>query len=432
MKNWSGFVKWSPAQFLFPQSETEIQQIVIRALEKQKKIRLIGSGHSFTPLSVTNDLLISLDKFQGLVSIDKIKKQVTVKAGTKLNLLNELLAKEGLAMTNMGDINVQSIAGAISTGTHGTGTAFGNMSTQIVKIKLINGEGKIITCSANEHPDLFKAAQISLGALGILTEITIQCVPMYTLKLVVEKERLESVLEKYPDHNSNNRNFEFFWFPNTHFVLSKKSNISNEPVDKNSFRTYLQEMILENYGFKMLNELSFLFPKITHKLSSFAANTTEHHQKINYSHQVFSTPRMVKFNEMEYNVPLEAYPEVKSELVRWVNKNNMDVLFPIENRFVKGDDICLSPAYLRDSAYIAVHVYHKKDFKAYFNAIEDIFQSFDGRPHWGKKHSLTYDTLLKRYPLFSEFLKIRAKQDPNQIFISTYLQSLFFDSKSKL
>lgn len=425
MKNWSRYLKWNPSELCYPESENEIIQIVHKATKQQKKIRIIGSGHSFTPLCKTDDFLISLDQYQGLIHIDKATNRATVKAGTKLHLLNELLHKEGLALENMGDINVQSIAGAISTGTHGTGTTFGNISTQITKLQWINGLGEIITCDASTNPTLFKAAQISLGAFGILTEITLQCVPSYKLELKVTKKSLNEVLEQYPTINKNTRNYEFYWFPNTPYVMSKELNITDKKVDKSGIKEYLQEMVLENYAFQFICNLSYYIPSITRGISRFAASTIDDHQKTNYSHLVFSTQRIVRFNEMEYNIPIEAYVDVKKELVNWVNKHNYDVMFPIENRFVKGDDIYLSPAYQRDSAYIAVHVYHKKNFKKYFEAMESIFKAYNGRPHWGKIHQLSCAELSERYPMFEDFNMYRNQQDPKGLFLSPYLNSLF-------
>jgi len=430
MKNWSGYHQWHPCNIFFPGTEEEIAQIVKNAINQNRKIRIIGSGHSFTPLCKTDDFLISLDKYQGIVSVNQEKNQVTVKAGTKLHYLNELLANESYALENMGDINVQSIAGAISTGTHGTGTSFGNLSTQVAQLKFVNGQGEIITCSNEEQPELFNAAQVSLGALGILTEITVQCVPSYNLELKVEKKRLDWVLQNYEGLNRENRNFEFFWFPNTPYVMAKVLNKTQKAPDKFSYLAHFQELVMENYAFKLICDLSCGFPSMTRQISNFAASTIGSQKKINKSYKVFSTPRIVRFNEMEYSVPIEAYREVKQEIVKWINRHNYKVLFPIENRFVKGDDIFLSPSYNRDSAYVAVHVYHKKGFKEYFNALESIFKAYEGRPHWGKMHNLSNEEIVNLYPKFERFCEWRDVQDPNQLFLSPYLHTLLVGNKA--
>ncbi|PSR11599.1 MAG: FAD-binding oxidoreductase [Bacteroidetes bacterium] len=425
VKNWSGYLEWTPTRISYPTTEAAIQALVQTARREGRKIRLIGSGHSFTPLSVTTDNLISLDHYQGLVHVDAARQQATVRAGTKLHALGDILHGHGLALANMGDINAQSIAGAVSTGTHGTGTGFGNMSTQVVAIRLVNGHGEVVTCSATEQPELFRAAQVSIGALGIITELTLQCVPAYRLELVIDKASLAEVLATLAERNANHRNFEFYWFPNTPHVMTKTVNTTAAPPDPHSWRDYLQDIVLENYGFHLACEIAHRFPALTHAVARFAASTTSHHRKVNHSHRVFTTPRLVKFNEMEYNVPLAAYPEVQKEVVSWVNKNNTTVMFPLENRFVQGDDIFLSPAYQRDSAYVAAHVYHKADFKAYFGALEAIFLAHGGRPHWGKIHTLTQPQLRDCYPEFGTFTRLRAEQDPDGVFLSGYLQTLF-------
>lgn len=424
MKNWSGNVSWAPNKVFYPSSEEEIAAIVKQASQQGKKVRIIGSGHSFTPLCKTDDYLISLDNFQGIIHIDKDKKQARVKAGTKLKTLNLLLDKEGLALENLGDIDVQSIAGAISTGTHGTGAKLGNLCTQARALKFINGEGDVVSCSENENPELFKAAVLSLGALGVITEFTIQCVPAYNLALNIRKKRLEDILNSYAQYNTHNRHFELYWFPHTPYVLTKELNQSDK-ADKDTFSDYLQEVVLENYALKALCELSYLVPVLSRAISRLAASTVSDYHKSKRSYKVFSTYRIVRFNEMEYNVPVEAYAEVMKAITQWVNKHHHHVMFPVENRFVKGDDILLSPAYQRDSAYIAIHCYNKKEYKAYFDAVEDIFKAHGGRPHWGKIHNLKRGELEKLYPEFDAFCKIRDEQDPDEVFLNPYLQTIF-------
>ena len=427
MKNWSGYLTWDPKKILYPESEEEIQKIVKSAISENQKIRTIGSGHSFTPLCATNDILISLDKYQGLISSDKDKLTATVKGGTKLFFLNELLHDKGMALENMGDIDQQSIAGAISTGTHGTGLSFGNISTQILNITFINGLGEKVTCSSEKNSDIFKAAQISLGTLGIITEVTLQCVPSYKLELIINRSTLEETLSNYKSINQKNRNFEYYWFPNTEYVMTKVCNTTNDPVDKSGVKNYFQDYVLENYAFKLICEFAKAFPSKSIWTSKFSAKTISYHRKVNYSHKVLVAPRLVKFNEMEYNVPLEAYNDVIKDIVKWINKNNKTVHFPIENRFVKADDIYLSPSYQRDSAYIACHVYNKKEFTHFFSSLEEIFLSYNGRPHFGKINHFNKELMSKSYPKFNEFCKIREMNDPANIFMTDYMNQLFIN-----
>ncbi|MGB0838552.1 MAG: D-arabinono-1,4-lactone oxidase, partial [Chitinophagales bacterium] len=349
MKNWSGYLEWQPTQVAYPTNEAEIQALVFQALENKQKIRCIGTGHSFTPVVKTNDILISLDKYQGLVSVDKEKCQATVKAGTKLSLLGELLFEQGMGMENLGDIDVQSIAGTISTGTHGTGSRLGTISTQVIGLKWVNGKGEIVTCSTTEQPELLKAAQVSLGMMGVFTEVTLQCVPAYKLKLQNRKETLQEVLCSLKERNATHRNFEFFWFPYTDTVWTKSTNITADAPEKMTWTNYFSEYILENYAFLAFCEITHKIPSLNARLSKIGAATISDSSKNHHSHKIYATERLVRFNEMEYNVPVEAHVEVLGEITKVVNSKKFDIFFPIENRTVQADDIFLSPAYQRDA-----------------------------------------------------------------------------------
>lgn len=426
MKNWAGNVDLQSNQIVYPSTESEIQQAIINAANQRQQVRVIGTGHSFSALCQTKDVLLSLDKYQGLIAVDKDQCLATVKAGTKLKLLGELLWKEGLAMENMGDIDAQSIAGTISTGTHGTGTSFGTISTQIVALKIINAHGEIKRCSPTENPNLFKAAQVSLGALGVITEITLRCIPSYKLLIKNRKEKLTSVLDSIAERNEQNRNFEYYWFPYTDTVWTKTTNVaeSGDP-DKDSYFNYLSELLVENYSFKAICEWARMFPSQNKMVAKLSAQSVPTVDKLNFSHRVFATMRLVKFKEMEYNVPADAYQDVMKEVVKLVNSKNYNIHFPIENRWVKEDDIYMSPAYGRKSAYIACHVYHKKDGTAYFGDLETIFKKYDGRPHWGKIHTLTGEDVRDRYPMFDAFNTLRKKEDPDGMFLNPHLKRIF-------
>ena len=425
MKNWSGKIQWTPSKIFYPETEDAIQGVVKQAISASKKVRIIGAGHSFTPLAKTDDYLIVLDKYEGLISVDKQKHQVVAKAGTKLFALSELLFENGLAMENMGDIDRQSIAGTISTGTHGTGKNLKSISNQVIALRFINGKGEIIECSEEKNKDLFKATQVSMGTLGVITEITMQCVPAYKLKLENRKEKLSKVLEELEDRISKNRNFEFYWFPYSDTVWSKTSNITDAPPDKINIANTFSEYVLENYAYKLLTEFAYNFPSKNEWASKFTAKSVSTFTKVYHSHKIYATKRMVKFNEMEYNIPAASFQDVWKEIMQTVNSKKYDIHFPMEVRFVKGDDIYMSPAYKRDSAYIACHTYNKKDPKLFFAALESIFIKYGGRPHWGKMNTLTPKRIEDTYPEFDRFLKHREDQDPGNIFISPYFKSLF-------
>ncbi|MEO1654962.1 MAG: D-arabinono-1,4-lactone oxidase, partial [Bacteroidota bacterium] len=335
---------------------------------------------------------------------------------------------------NLGDIDVQSIAGTISTGTHGTGTAFGTISTQVIALRFVNGKGEVVTCSETENQELFKAAQVSLGCLGIITEVSLQCVPLYKLEIFNRAESLEAIFAHLPERLADNRNFEFYWLPYTDQAISKTTNlIENSEVNKDNFFNYWSEYILENLAFKVICDLGTWFPSRTEAISRFTARAVSDVRKVQYSHKVYATQRLVKFREMEYNVPAEAYLDVWKEMNQAMDTHKFRVHFPVENRWVKGDDILMSPAYQRDSAYLACHVYHKKDHRPYFKKMEEIFRAHGGRPHWGKMHTLNARDIADLYPAFPTFLKHRSEQDPNQVFLSPYMKALLgLENKVKM
>ncbi|MEM1124848.1 MAG: D-arabinono-1,4-lactone oxidase [Bacteroidota bacterium] len=434
MKNWAGNIVFNPSTVAYPTTEEDIQKIVLKAANDRKKVRIIGTGHSFTAVCATDDVLISLDHYQGIVSTDKNLVQATVKGGTKLNYLGELLFQEGMAMENLGDIDVQSIAGTISTGTHGTGKAFGTISTQVVALRFINGKGEIVECSETNNRALFKAAQVSLGTFGVITQLTLQCVPIYKLALYNRKEPLADVLATIDQRNAANRNFEFYWMPYTDMAYTKTTNVveAAEP-DKINFFNYWTEYVLENYVFKLFCELAHWFPSKNEFVSKLTADSASDVKKVYYSHKIYATQRLVRFREMEYNVPAEAYDEVIKDVMKVVNSKKYNIHFPIENRWVEGDDILMSPAYQRDSAYIACHVYAKKDHQAYFAALEEVFRAYGGRPHWGKMNSLQPQDVAALYPEFEAFTRFRKLQDPDGVFFSPYLAGLFgIDEEAKI
>ncbi len=330
MKNWSKNIQWQPESILYPTSEAEIQQIVQRAAENRKQIRIIGTGHSFNPLWVTQNVLISLDKYQGLVSVNKDNLQATIKGGTKLFLLGDLLYEQGMAMENMGDIDQQSIAGTISTGTHGTGLSLGTISTQVKGLRFVNGKGEIVSCSETENRDLFKAAQVSLGVLGVITEVTLQCMPAYKLALQSRKEHLSDVLDTFQDRITNNRNFEFYWFPYTNGAWTKTSNIVNDQPDKVGIGNYLTEVVLENYLYKVVCEAARFVPALNKTASQISAASIPHLRKVFHSHKVYASKRFVRFNEMEYNIPLEAFETVFKAIQKRTNTGKFNVHFPFK------------------------------------------------------------------------------------------------------
>lgn len=423
--NWSGSVQFTPKEVKTPASIEELQAIVRECTKNRSTIRVVGSGHSFTDVVKTTGTLISLDNLQGVENIDKEKCQATALAGSKLKWLGAKLFENGMAQINLGDIDVQSIAGALSTGTHGTGVAFGTLSTQMIEITLVTANGDLLVCSENENKEIFKAAQVSLGTLGIIVKIRLQLVPIYKLKIVKAKNTLDNVMKNIDKFKNGSRNFEFYWFPHTNIIQTKDSDITDEAPIKTSFLKYFNDIILENGVFKVLSELSRMFPSTSKYVAKISAAGVSTGMDINYSANIFATPRLVKFQEMEYNVPVENAVAVLTEMRE--TASHFKVHFPVEVRFVKGDDIYISPAYQRDAIYFAVHMYKGMEYKEYFAAMENIFKKYQGRPHWGKLHTRTAKEFAQLYPMWNKFQEIRNKLDPNGLFMNEHTKKIMVE-----
>jgi FAD-linked oxidoreductase len=339
-------------------------------------------------------------------------------------MLGDQLLKRGLAQENLGDIDVQSIAGAISTGTHGTGARFGSIATQVVGLTLVTASGEVIQCSETERPDIFKAAQVSLGALGVIAEVTLRVVPAKRLRFVSRRERVDDVLANLERYKQENSHFEFFWMPYTPWAQVKFLNETDDPPSKTNLFGTLNKIVLENGLYWVLSETARIARPTTRTISRVSAMGIATVSETDYSHRLFATPRAVKFQEMEYNIPAADFLAVLAEIRAVMKREKFNVHFPIECRFVQSDDIWLSPAYQRESAYIAIHMYKGMPYERYFRAIEPIYQPYGGRPHWGKMHTLDAATLATRYPRWDDFRRVRAALDPDGVFLNDYLRRL--------
>lgn len=422
-ENWSQNVYCKPHDWACPTNVEEIATAVRECAEAGRNMRVIGSGHSFTELVKTDGVILSLDNFQGLEDVDKSAKTAVVRAGTKLFRLNALLDEQGLMMENLGDINKQSIAGAVSTGTHGTGISWRNISSQACALTLVTASGEVMEIS--EDKDLFKAAQISLGSLGVIAKAKLRLMDSYKLKYVRKRIGLEECLNNVKSLRENNRHFEAFWFPYTDVVQIKELNITDEAPDDKAVKKFFMDVVLETAFFGLSCYFAYFFPHMSARTCRFIGRFISGSTEINRAHKVFSTTRMIKFNEMEYSIPADAAPEVMREINKWINKHNPAVTFPLELRYVKADDAWLSPHYGHDSATISVHSLVGMEYEEYFNGLEEIFRAHNGRPHWGKLHSLTAKELAPLYPMWNKFHETRKKLDPKGLFMSPYLKKLF-------
>lgn len=423
--NWAGTVQCVVDGILYPTSEAEILTVIQKAKDANKRLRVVGSGHSFSRLMETTELIVSLEKMTGIIEVDKVKKEATIWAGTSIKDANEGLYEHGLAMINLGDIDVQSVAGATGTGTHGTGVEFGNISSEIIAFTIATASGELLHCSMEENQDLFLAGRISLGALGIITKITFRLDDAYKLEYTSAAGNFDETLEKLEEYNAQNRNFEFYYFPYSNTIQLKISNKTDKPIKYNKLIAHLSDVFIENTVMRFMCRLGTSFPSLHKKISQFMAWGVPKGTKIHYSHEIYATVRTVRFKEMEYNIPMEHFKECMTKFKQMIEEKEYYVFFPCECRFVKGDDIWLSPAYQRDSAYIAVHVFSKTPHDPYFSEMEELFMSYGGRPHWGKMHTRKADYLAQNYEKWDDFLALRQKLDPTKLFLNPHLDEVF-------
>ncbi|MFD4180036.1 D-arabinono-1,4-lactone oxidase [Rhodococcus sp. NPDC058514] len=429
-QNWAGCATARPTRLAAPATVAELSDEITRAAAEGLHVKCVGAGHSFTPVAVTDGVLISLDNLTGIESVVPVEPSgalVTVRAGTRLSELNPALWELGLAMTNLGDIDAQSIAGAISTGTHGTGSRFGGLATQVRGLQIVLADGAVVNCSGEENTELFNAARLGLGALGVIATMTLLCEPAYAMRAVEAPGLLSETMERVGELATSVDHFEFYWFPHTDRVLTKRNTrLSADtpltPVSK--IRGYIDDELLSNTLFEGINRVATRFPTAIPQINNFTSRVLSARDFTDRSYEVFASPRRVKFREMEYAIPVEALGETLSEIDGWLTKSDTRVAFPVEVRFAAADDVWLSTANGRDTAYVAVHQYHRRDHGEYFDAVESITRAVDGRPHWGKLHSRTAADLRPTYAHFDEFCAVRDKYDPTRVFDNAYLRQV--------
>lgn len=422
--NWSELIQCRANEYYEPRTIEEVQSIVQLHAKQHRKIRVVGAGHSFTPLVETTDTIISLDKLQGIVHVDNKEHIASVYGGTRLKHLGPLLFEKGYAMENLGDINEQSIAGAVSTGTHGTGHTLGTISTQVVRVTIVLSNGEILEISRDKNSEYFEAMRTSLGLLGIIVTVDLKVLPTYQLTAHSYKTPIETCLNELEALKEANRHFEFYYFPFTKTAQVKTANITYNETAKRYEPSYIKDVLIENNLFKVMSETSRVFPRSAKTISKLAALGVPTGEKVGDSYQVFATPRLVRFHEMEYSVPASKMKDVIEEIQAVMSREKHRVHFPIECRYVKEDSIWLSPAFERDSAFIAVHMYKGMEYEKYFAAMEAIFIRHEGRAHWGKMHTMNRAYIDKMYPKINAFLDVRNELDELNMFVNPYLDKL--------
>lgn len=421
-RNWAGDQLCSPVELVRPRSRDELAETVARAAAADRRVSVVGSGHSFTETALTAGTMIDIGALSGVIDADRDSGRVKVAAGTELAVLNDELARLGLAMENLGDIDRQTLAGAISTGTHGTGAKLRNISAQVEAAELVLADGSVRELTDSD-PRLLRAARVGIGALGAIASVTLRCVPVFVLHRVDRPLPREEVFASFGERADANDHLELFTFPYANSALVLERNRSEEPPrPRRRSAAYLNDVVLENWALEAISATGKHFPRWIPALSRFAARLASGSSVTDRSDRIFVNERRVRFTEMEYALPREHGPQAARRVIEWVRANRYPVFFPIEMRVSAGDDALLSPAHERDTAYVAVHQYRGMEWRPYFEAVEAIMDEYGGRPHWGKRHFQTAATLVPRYPGWAEFQAVRDELDPNRVFTNEYAE----------
>ncbi len=422
-RNWSRSITANPSEVVTPTDVSHVVAAVTRAREAGTGVKMPGTGHSFTGIAAPEGIMLDPTGMSGLVDVDTEANTATARAGTPLYVLNSTLESHGLTLHNMGDIAEQTVAGATSTGTHGTGGQVSSLSAQIVSLELVTGTGEVIRASAEERPDVFAVARLGLGALGILTEITFRVEPLFTLEAHEYPMVWDEAMATFDQITAENHHAEMFWFPHTDRILAKENNRTvDEPEPLGRLRHWWDDEFLSNTMFGLVNRIGNARPSLIPKISNLSGQMLSERTYSDVPHKVFTSARSVVFREMEYAVPREAGLEALAEVRRWIDASGIMVSFPVEVRTTPADDIALSTASGRESMYLAFHMNAQTDHTAYFQGVEDILRSYDGRPHWGKLNTRTAADLAPAYPRWDEFQAVRDRLDPDRVFSNTYLR----------
>lgn len=422
-RNWAGDQACRPAAIEHPTSAAEVARSIGRARAAGRTVRVAGAGHSFTDAALTNGTLLVLDRMRRVLDVDRGSGLARVEAGISLGELSEALWAHGLAFENLGDVDVQSIAGATATGTHGTGSRLPNLSAGLREIELVTADGSTIRVSEDDDPDAWRAARVGVGALGVVTAVTLQAVPAFTLEGTDSTAPLEEVLDAIDEHADGADHFELYAFPHSPVAVTRTNRrVERAPEPPSRLTAWAGDVLLRNHVLGLAFELGRRAPRTipaTHRTLTRIAGTS---RRIDRSYRIFASPRLVRFTEMEYALPRPRAAEAVRAVLAVARRADLAVPMPIELRFVAPDDAFLSPAGGRETAYVAVHMYRGMEWEPYFRAVEQVMDGFGGRPHWGKRHFQTAATLAPRYPEWERFQAVRRRLDPDGVLANGYVR----------
>jgi L-gulono-1,4-lactone dehydrogenase len=412
--NWARQQACAPERIETPSSEEELAAVVAGA----PRVKVAGAGHSFTDIACTDGVMVDMSGMGSVLGVDG--NEVTVEAGITLHDLGEELRARGLAMENQGDVDPQTLAGAISTATHGTGGRFGNLSSQVVGVRLVDGTGEVREITDGDE---LRAARVGLGALGALSAVTLRCVPAFSIHRVDEPRPLDEVLPRLDELVDATDHWEAFVMPYTRRALTLTSERTDRPpAPPGRVTAFLHDVVLENAALGLFCRTGRAFPGLIPFLNRRLASLMGRSEHLDASNRVYANTRLVHFTEMEYGLPREHAAEALERVLATIERRRLPIGFPIELRVVAPDDALLSTAHGRPTAYIAVHQYVGMEFETYFRAVEAIMDDYGGRPHWGKRHYQSAATLEPRYPEWARFQEIRERLDPERRFENDYLR----------
>jgi L-gulono-1,4-lactone dehydrogenase len=413
-RNWTGDQRCVPERVERPGDEAELARVVAGA----RRVKVAGAAHSFSDIACTDGVMVDLSRLDRVLGVEG--DLVTVQGGITIRALAPGLARRGLALENQGDVDRQTIAGAISTATHGTGGRFRNISSQVVGVRVVTAAGEVV--EVREGDDLL-AARVGLGALGVISAVTLRCVPAFTVRRVDQPRPLDEVLARFDEHVDANHHFELFVFPYTRTALTLTSERSDrEPRPAAAATRFMRDVVLENIALELGCRLGRRLPRAIPRINRALVSAMSPAEYLDASHRVYANRRTVRFTEMEYAIPRERTAEALERVLALVARRRLPIGFPIEVRVTASDDALLSTAHGRPTGYIAVHQYRGMEFEGYFRAVEAIMDEYEGRPHWGKRHYQSAATLQPRYPGWDRFLAVRERFDPERKFANDYLR----------
>ena len=423
-RNWSGLETADPTRVVTPRSVDEVVAAVVEARDDGGRVKMVGSGHSFTAISAPDGVMLSPTGLTGITAVDRETMTVTAYAGTQLKHLNTALEHLGLSLHNMGDIAEQTLAGAISTGTHGTGGRVAGIAAQVVGLTLVTGTGELLTATADENPDVLDVARVGLGAVGILVTITFRVEPLFGLEAVEQPMSWDEFQGSFDDLTRSADHVDAYWFPHTDRLLTKRNTRvgvdSVRPLPR--WRAWFDDDFLQNTAFGALTAAANKAPGVIPRMNRMNARLLAPRTYSDAAHRVFTTERRVVFREMEYAVPRADGLAVLAECRRLVEASDLRISFPVELRVAAADDVPLSTAHGRDSFYLAFHTHRAAPHEDYFELLEPVLRAAGGRPHWGKVHTRTRADLEPAYERFGDFLALRDRLDGHRVFANPYLE----------